>query len=325
MNVQYSRGCPFDCEFCDIGFLYGRRLRTKTEGQIIAELEALYARGWRGPVFLADDNFIGNKRRLKNDILPAIVDWAKARDFPFKFTTQASVDLADHEDLMRLMIQAGFRNVFVGIETPNDESLAECNKHANRNRDLVASVRKMQDLGLLVQGGFIVGFDSDPPSIFERQIQFIQDSGIIIAMVGLLNAIRGTRLYERLKKERRLLKRCSGDNTDCSTNFIPRMNHRTLVDGYKRILRTIYSPERYYERVATFLRNHKPMPGLQRFRFEYLVAFLKSIVILGMIEKGRTYYWKLLLATLFRRPRLLPRAIVLSIYGFHFRKVLDAR
>ncbi len=321
LSLQYSRGCPFDCEFCDISFLYGHRLRTKGREQVLAELNAMYQTGWRGPVFFADDNFIGNKRKLKDDILPAVVEWGERRRWPFGLSTQASMDLSDDEDLMRLMVQARVRNVFVGIETPDDDSLAECGKHTNRKRDLVACVRKIQDQGLQVQGGFIVGFDSDPPSIFERQIRFIQESGIVVAMVGLLNALKGTKLYRRMEKEKRLLRNSTGDNTDYSTNFVTKMSYDTLVSGYKKIVNTIYSPKQYYERIAAFLKNYRPVLGGQRIQLTYVAAFLKSMIVLGMLEKGRTYYWKLFFGTLLRRPRLFPTAIAMAIYGFHFRKV----
>ena len=224
---------------------------------------------------------------------------------------------------MQLMVQAGFNTVFVGIETPNEESLYECSKFQNKNRDLIACVKKIQKFGLQVQGGFIVGFDNDPLSIFETQIKFIQKSGIVTAMVGLLNALRGTRLHQRLEKENRLLKDISGDNTDCSINFIPKMRYKTLIDGYKKILKTVYSPDYYYERVRGFLKNYKPLQKGKRFRFSYLVAFFISILFLGIIEKERFHYWRLFFETMFTRPRLFPLAITLTIYGFHFRKVFE--
>jgi len=258
MNAQYSRGCPFNCEFCDIIILNGHRPRTKDKDQMLAELDALYRHGWRGGVFIVDDNFIGNKRKLKAETLPALIEWMKAKKNPFALSTEASVNLADDEELMQLMVKAGFNQVFVGIETPNEDSLVECNKLPNKNRDLVALVKKIQNHGLEVQGGFIVGFDSDPLSIFKSQISFIQRSGIVTAMVGLLNAPPGTRLYQRLKKENRLLKSFSGDQMDCSLNFIPKMNYETLINGYKNILDTIYSPKQYYERVKIFLKEYKP-------------------------------------------------------------------
>jgi radical SAM superfamily enzyme YgiQ (UPF0313 family) len=327
MNIQYSRGCPFNCEFCDITNLFGRGVRTKSKDQLLAELESLYISGWRGGVFFVDDNFIGNKIKLKREILPALISWMAAKRHPFAFSTEASVNLADDEELMQLMIQAGFDSVFLGIETPNEESLAECNKFQNKNRDLVACVRKIQKIGFQVVGGFIVGFDNDPPTIFERQIEFIQKTGIITAMVGLLNAPRGTRLYRRLAKENRLLNEISGDNTDFSMNFIPKMNQETLIHGYKKIISGIYSPKPYFERVGRFLKEYQPLKKLHfdlsrlRFNFGYGPAFFKSIWFLGVTDEARLYFWKFFFWSLFRRPRVFPLAITYAIYGFHFRKV----
>ena len=322
MNIQYSRGCPFNCEFCDVTMLYGRVPRTKNKDQMIAELESLYSRGWRDRVFFVDDNFIGNKRKLKEEILPAIIEWMEKRGYPFSFITQTSIEISDDEELMRLMVKAGFNTVFVGIETPNEESLTECDKIQNKNRDLIACVKKIQKFGLQVWGGFIVGFDSDPVSIFETQIEFIQKSGTVTAMVGLLNALPGTRLYRRLENEKRLLKVTSGDNTDCSINFVPKMDRDTLIKGYKKILSTIYSPANYYGRVRRFLTEYKPLQKkIFSFHFSYLGAFLKSIFRLGIIERERAQYWKLIFWVLFRRPRLFPLAVTFAIYGFHFRKI----
>jgi len=323
MSIQYSRGCPFNCEFCSVTALFGRKVRTKDKNQILMELQNLYSLGWRGGVFFVDDNFIGNKTVLKKEILPAIVEWMEERGYPFSFTTQVSINLSDDEELMRLMVQAGFDTVFVGIETPNEESLAECGKLQNTNRDLIACIRRIQRFGLQVQAGFIVGFDSDTPSIFERLIRFIQDSGIVTAMVGLLNAPRGTRLYQRLAEEGRLLREITGDNTDFSINFIPKMDYEELIGGYRRILNTIYSPDRYYERVITFLKEYNPSSHKRGFQLRYsrLEAFLKSVLRLGVVGKERIQYWKLIFWCLFQRPRLLPLAVTFAIYGFHFRKI----
>ena len=322
MSIQYSRGCPYDCEFCNISALYGRKVRTKSETQIISELEDLYSQGWRGDLFFVDDNFVGRKRKLKEEILPAIIEWMERKRHPFSFYTEASIDLSDDDELMQCMVKAGFTSVFVGIETTNEESLAECNKVQNRNRDLVASVKKIQKFGLQVVGGFIVGFDSDPPSIFEKLSVFIQESGIVTAMVGLLNAPRSTSLYQRLVKEGRLLKDVSGDNTDFSINFIPKMDYEILIKGYKKILSRIYSPEPYYRRVREFLREYKPSQRKAfRFNFSYVGAFFKTILFLGIIERERVYYWKLFLWSLFRRPQLFHLALTFAIYGFHFRKI----
>jgi radical SAM superfamily enzyme YgiQ (UPF0313 family) len=325
MNLQYSRGCPFDCDFCDIIVLNGRRPRTKDRQQMVDELEALYRHGWRGSVFIVDDNFIGNRKKLKAETLPAIIEWSKEKKYPFTFLTEASIDLSDDDKLMELMAEAGFNRVFIGIETPNEDSLAECNKLQNRNRDLAASVKRIQNHGFEVQGGFILGFDSDPISIFRSQIDFIQKTGIVTAMVGLLNAPRGTRLYQRLKKENRLLKDMSGDNTDFSINFIPKMNYEMLISGYKHVLDTIYSPRHYYERVVTFLKEYRPRKtaGISQLQFCHITGFIKSLWFLGIMDKGRWYFWRLLISTLLKYPRHFPLSVGLSVSGFHFRKVAE--
>ena len=329
MNLQYSRGCPFSCEFCDITTLYGNHTRTKTADQVIGELEALYSAGWRGGVFFVDDNFIGNKKRLKEDVLPVMIDWMKARRYPFDFSTEASINLADDEDLMRGMIRAGFESVFVGIETPDDQSLRECSKFQNTNRDLVESVKRIQKIGLRVRGGFIVGFDSDPPDIFERQIRFVQESRIVTAMVGMLNAPGGSRLYQRLKTQGRLGKEITGDNTDFTTNVIPAMGYEKLIEGYKKVINGIYSPRMYYERVKAFLREYKPLEKRRwrfhlrsvKYNFRYLDAPFRTFFVLGIKDDARLYYWKLFFWSLVRRPKLLPMAMAYHVYGFHFRKV----
>jgi radical SAM superfamily enzyme YgiQ (UPF0313 family) len=325
MNLQYSRGCPFNCEFCDIIVLNGHRPRTKDKHQMLAELDAIYAHGWRDSVFVVDDNFIGNKRKLKKEILPSIIEWMEDKKHPFPFCTEASINLANDEELMQLMTKAGFNRVFVGIETPHEESLVECNKMPNKNRDMVALVRKIQNYGFEVQGGFIVGFDSDPLSIFKSQINFIQKSGIVTAMVGLLNAPPGTRLHQRLKTENRLLKGFSGDQMDGSLNFIPKMNHETLINGYKNILHTIYSPKHYYERVKIFLKEYKPRPrqGRLQIQFYHITGFLNSVWVLGIKERGRRYYWRFFVSTLLKRPRAFPISMSLAVYGFHFRKITE--
>jgi radical SAM superfamily enzyme YgiQ (UPF0313 family) len=322
INIQYSRGCPFNCEFCDITLLCGRMPRTKDKDQIIRELESVYESGFRGQVFFVDDNFIGNKKRLKEEILPAIIEWMERKRHPFTFNTQTSIELSDHKDLMEMMVKAGFDVVFIGIE----QSLAECSKFQNKNRDLLASVRNIQKSGLEVQGGFIVGFDNDPPTIFDTQIRFIQKSGVVTAMVGILIALPRTQLFERLKKEQRLLKETSGNNTDFATNFIPKMDYDLLINGYKKVLSTLYSPKHYYERVRTFLREYiPPQKKLFHVRCNYIGAFFRSIVLLGILGQERFYYWRLLLWTVFSRPRLIPQAVTLSIYGHHFRKVFEKR
>jgi radical SAM superfamily enzyme YgiQ (UPF0313 family) len=321
--VQYSRGCPFDCDFCNITAMLGRKMRVKATEQIVAELDSLYRLGWRHGVFFVDDNFIGNKACLKRDLLPALIAWRQGKR-GMGFQTEVSVNLADDPELLQLMAQAGFDTVFVGIETPDEQGLAECNKVQNQGRDLVSAVKTMQHAGLQVQGGFIVGFDSDTPSIFQRQIDFIQRSGIVTAMVGLLQAPYGTRLYERLRKENRLVSGFSGNNTDDTMNFDPKMDPEVLHEGYRRILTTIYSPRYYYQRVRSFLSEYEKSAVVRSpLGWNYIAAFFRSIVRLGVRGKERLEYWKLVVWTLLRRPRLFPEAITLAIYGFHFRRVCE--
>ena len=322
MTLQYSRGCPFNCEFCDIVILNGHVPRTKDRSQILAELDALYNVGWRGSVFFVDDNFIGNKRKLKTEILPAIIEWTEEKKHPFSFFTEASINLSDDEELMNLMTRAGFDMVFVGIESPNEESLVECNKLPNKNRDLLAAVKRIQNHGLQVQGGFIVGFDSDPASIFKSQIDFIQKSGIVTAMVGVLMAPPETRLYKRLKKENRLLVGGTGDNTDGSTNFIPKMGREPLARGYQHVVDTIYAPKQYYARIKTFLKEYRPInKGKSKFSIRNLIALIRFTWVLGVKERGRTHYWRLVVWILLRKPKTLPLTLTLAVQGFHFREV----
>jgi radical SAM superfamily enzyme YgiQ (UPF0313 family) len=323
MSIQFSRGCPFNCEFCNVTALFGHKTRVKTADQILRELDCLYGLGWRSNVFFVDDNFIGNKRYLKETLLPALIEWRKGkRGIPFN--TEASVNLADDEELMEMMVEAGFDSVFIGIETPDEESLAECNKRQNTNRDLVDCVRRIQRAGLQVQGGFIVGFDHDGPSIFQKQIDFIQNSGIVTAMVGMLQAPPGTRLYERMRQEGRLLGAISGD-IDGTTNIVPRMGLDRLVEGYQGVLRHIYSPNYYYRRVKLFLREYKVPKVQPALDFQRFMALFRSGFRLGILGRERFQYWRLLAWTAFHRRKLLPLAITLTIYGHHFRKTCMRR
>jgi len=326
MCIQYSRGCPFDCDFCDITVLFGRRPRTKSVGNILNELEALYRRGWRGNVFFVDDNFIGNKKTIKRDLLPAIIAWMKYRKYPFRFQTQASINLADDEALMQMMADAGFEAVFVGIETPEEESLIECGKLQNTRGDILKSVKKLQKAGFQVQGGFIVGFDSDKTDIFTRMSRFINESGIVTSMVGLLNAPRGSKLYKRLAKENRLIREATGDNTDCSMNFIPKMDVGTLRNGYRQVIDEIYRPDAYYKRLETFLKNYKCATKFKRrFSKENVRAVMMSVYKLGIRQGIRRHFWTLMFTTLFRRPRSMPIAINLAIYSYQFMRYFDIK
>jgi radical SAM superfamily enzyme YgiQ (UPF0313 family) len=326
MSIQYSRGCPYNCEFCNVTALFGHRPRVKTAQQIITELDILYQLGWRSSVFFVDDNLIGDKKHLKAELLPALIEWKKYKP-GITFNTEVSINLADDEELIGMLVEAGFNSVFIGIESPEPDNLAECNKKQNLNRNLVTDVKRIQRGGLQVQGGFIVGFDSDTPSTFQNLIDFIQKSGIVTAMVGLLQAPPGTRLYEKLKQKGRILKQMSGDNVDGTTNILPMMDLEVLRTRYKNLLQHIYSPEVYYQRVKIFLQEYHP-PKIEvhldfKNTLEYLLAFMRSIIRLGIVGKERLQYWKLFFWTLFHRPKLFPLAIVFAIYGHHFRMIVE--
>lgn len=322
MGLQYSRGCPFNCDFCNVTSLLGHRPRLKSTAQILAELDGLHALGWRGRVFFVDDNLIGNKRQLKEDLLPALIEWRKGKT-GMPFNTEASINLADDAELMQLMVSAGFDTVFIGIETPDDGSLAECSKKQNRKRDLVEDVRRIQHAGLEVQGGFIVGFDNDTPAIFRKQIEFIQHSGIVTAMVGMLQAPPGTKLWDRMAREGRLTGALSGDNVEGTTNILPAMGLETLHEGYRALLAHLYAPKQYYARVRTFLQEYHPPKITAPIDFQQVMAVFRSVIRLGIVGRERLEYWKLFLWALFRRPRLFPLAITFAIYGYHFRQVCD--
>jgi radical SAM superfamily enzyme YgiQ (UPF0313 family) len=322
MSIQFSRGCPFNCEFCNVTTLFGRRSRLKTPQQIISELDRIYASGWRGSIFFVDDNFIGNKQYLKTHLLPALIEWRKDRK-GCVFFTEASINLADDPELLDMMVTAGFDSVFIGIESPDEVSLTECHKTQNKNRDLLESVAIIHRSGLQVMGGFIVGFDSDMPSIFQRQIDFIQRSGIVTAMVGMLQAPPGTRLFDRLQRESRVVNTFSGDNVDGTTNIIPRMGIDRLLDGYRLIMKQIYSPKNYYRRVRTLLKELKTPEINQPINIQRFLSFFRSAFWLGLLGKERFHYWRLMLWILLRKPSLVPLAITLAIYGHHYRRICE--
>ncbi|MEW6382295.1 MAG: B12-binding domain-containing radical SAM protein [bacterium] len=321
MALQYSRGCPFNCEFCDIIEMFGRKLRTKTNQQFMSEINLLYSLGWRGSVFIVDDNFIGNKQQVKQ-LLPLIAAWQKQHGYPFDLFTEASVDMAGDEELMDMMGAAGFNMVFLGIETPVRETLIEAGKSQNVRQDLFDSVIKIQNKGIEVAGGFIVGFDTDPPDIFERQVQFIQESGIVLAMVGLLTALPGTQLYRRLQNEGRLLQDSTGNNThDLQLNFTPRMDISTLLDGYKRVIAQIYQPKSYFDRCLNFLRNiHPHQNSSRRVRTREMYAFFLSLTRQTFSSYGH-HYLNYLVKSVFINPRMFSEAVRQAIMGYHFFKI----
>lgn len=326
MNIQISRGCPFNCDFCEITALLGKKVRMKSSEQVLNELNTLYNLNWRGPVAVVDDNFIGNKKVVKQSILPDMISWMDSHNHPFVFNAQTSINLADDNEILHLMGRAGFTSTFIGIETPDEVSLKSCHKVQNSNRDLLANVKKIQKAGLQVSGGFIVGFDSDTESVFQRQIDFIQKSGIVSAMVGLLNAPKNTQLYKQMEEENRLTVDATGSNTDFTMNFVPKMNQRELLEGYQHIITSIYKGKPYYQRIREMLKNYKPVnTGSGQLNFNRIEAFVKSFLVLGLLSKGRLEYWKFICWTLFRKPKLFVDAVTMTVYGYHFRMVYGVR
>jgi len=323
MAVQHSRGCPFSCEFCDIWKLYGRRHRVKSPDRVTGELDALLAAGWRGSVFFVDDNFIGNRRLAKRS-LAALERWQREHGFPFQFFTEASVNLGNDDELMRQMRDTGFNFVFLGIETPSAESLLGANKPVNVKLDLLESVRSIQAHGIEVSSGFIVGFDEDPEDIFDRQIAFIREAGIPIAMVGLLTALEGTDLYDRLRREGRLLGESYGNNTHgFETNFLTRMPPDRLAEGYKRVLRTLYDPtlRNYFDRCRRLLDSLGPNRRFARPVIAREVrALLRSLRTIFSRRYGRQYL-RFLMWCARRHPSRFSEAVRLAIQGFHFEAI----
>jgi radical SAM superfamily enzyme YgiQ (UPF0313 family) len=317
MPLQYSRGCPYNCEFCDIIEMFGRVQRTKTPDQFLRELDAVLATGFRGGVFIVDDNFIGNRRKTR-ELLAAVAGWQKAHDHPFTLSTEASIDLAQDDELLDLMVESGFVMVFVGIETPDEATLAFTQKAQNLKSGILASVRKIQARGIEVTGGFIVGFDTDTPDIYQRQIDFIQEAGIPVAMVGLLNALPNTQLYKRLQEEGRLLADTSGNNTHTlRLNFVPRRPETEVIAGYKHVLATLYSPARYFQRCAALLRRQpRSSRTARKVSWSGIQALLRSVLRQAFSRYG-WHYLRLLSATALHRPSRFPDAVAHAIKGHH--------
>jgi radical SAM superfamily enzyme YgiQ (UPF0313 family) len=324
MSVQYSRGCPFSCEFCDIIEIYGRVPRTKSNQQMLAEFDALRALNWRGMVFIVDDNFIGNKKNVRR-LLPELAEWQKKHGYPFSLLTESSVNLADDEQLLESMRDAGFRRVFLGIETPVEESLKEAQKSQNRG-NLLNSVKKIQSYGIEVMAGFIVGFDNDPDDIFDRQIDFIRSSAIPLAMVGLLNALPETQLWKRLEREGRLLGEASGNNTSCTLNFKTRMDPAVLIQGYQTIMRTIYSPREYYQRALESMErtDHQAVEPQQYNVISGFTALVRVLVKLGLFDDKRMEFWRFISQSLINDKTRIAESFRLAAMGYHFRKLNQA-
>ena len=325
MALQFSRGCPFDCEFCDITKLFGRVPRTKSNAQMLSEFDRLHALGWRGPVFLVDDNFIGNKKEALR-LLHALADWQRERGYPFDLYTEASINLARLEPVLDAMVAAGFTMAFLGIESPNPEALRRTNKLQNTKRGddhhLLHAVTAIQRKGIEVTGGFILGLDGDGPEVFDAQVAFIQEAGIPIAMVGLLTALRGTDLYARLEREGRLLDESSGNNVEITLNFESELDREVLISGYGRVLSTLYDEglRSYFERCWTMLGRlgDRPRPR-HAVTVAELLALARSLRRQLFSRQGPAYL-KFLARTLLHRPVLFDQAVSLAIKGLHFRK-----
>jgi radical SAM superfamily enzyme YgiQ (UPF0313 family) len=313
MSVQYSRGCPFQCEFCDIIELYGRSPRTKTPAQVLEEFDALHALGWRGSIFVVDDNFIGNRKEAAK-LLPEIARWQREHKRPFELYTEASVDLASLPALVDSMVDAGFTTVFLGIETPSKESLKLTRKLQNLKLPLQDSVLRLTHAGLEVYAGFIVGFDSDGEHIFEVQREFISSLPIAAAMIGLLTALPNTALWRRLEKEGRLRTDATGDQFG-RPNFDPSLDERTLLEGYRDLLAALYEPAAFYARceklVAEIGRGRSRALSLRD-----VAMFIRILVGLGLRSPRRRHFWRLLFKAA-RRPQAFAKAMSIAVAGEH--------
>ena len=323
--VQYSRGCPYECDFCDVTALFGRRPRTKTPQQILAELDAIGDLNTFDMVLFADDNLIGNKKALKKELLPALIEWRRRTNPPVGFATQVTVNLVDDPELMQLMLEAGFRHIFVGIETPDTDSLIACKKRQNTKRDLLDSIHRLHKAGFIVTAGFIVGFDTDQPTIFQRQIDFIQESGIVIATMNLLKAPPGTELYDRMKREERLIEPFDFDEN--KTNILPSMGFDALYNGYEYVLRHVYDPEYVYRRALTFMETCQgakvESPISRSLRLRDIATFFRIVYHLGLRGPDRVYLWRLLRWTLKHHPNRVDMAFLFAVLIYQFSQMYE--
>ncbi|HEX9444167.1 MAG TPA: radical SAM protein [Candidatus Binatia bacterium] len=311
MDVQFSRGCPFRCEFCDIIEIYGRVPRAKTPRQVTAELAALKRLGFRGYVFLVDDNFIGNKRKAKA-LLEELAAWNRAEGYPFRYYTEASINLADDDELVGRMADAGFFHVFIGIETPDPKLLKTTQKMQNVPGNPLEKLARLRARGIHVTAGFIVGFDGEERGVFEAQRRFVQASGIGVAMVGLLQAIPHTQLARRLRAEGRLLELdLGGVSTMEGINFIPKgaLTKREYLERYAALVGAVYAPEAYFARslpALLALRTKIPLRALRRNARELAAVLVKEIYHFGIKNKAmRPYFWKVFLRLLWKNPAAL--------------------
>lgn len=321
--IQFSRGCPYLCDFCDVTTLYGRKPRTKSAEQIIAELELIHKAGEIQNVLFADDNLIGNKKILKSELLPALIDWQYRTNPGLYFITQLTINLADDDEMMQLMLEAKFRNVFIGIETPEEDSLKLSLKNQNLKRDILGNIHKLHQAGFTIMGGFIVGFDTDKDNSFKNIIDFIQESGIPIPIVNVLKAPPGTALFDRMKRENRLSRHFTFSEGE--TNIIPIMGAERLKNGFLQVVSSIYPPEHSYKRVKRFLMVHEfPKNGGVKTKEKYTISqlyhIIKAIIKLAVFDKDGKYYRDLLLWTYKNKRKHLSLAVMYGMMLYQLRE-----
>jgi radical SAM superfamily enzyme YgiQ (UPF0313 family) len=329
IGLQFSRGCPFNCEFCDIIELYGRIPRFKSNEQVIKELQSLYDLGYRGHIDIVDDNFIGNKKKAK-DLLRELKTWTKNHRYPFYFSTEASLNLADDDELLQLMKDVDFRYVFLGIETPENDTLILNKKTQNVNKPIENAVEKLLSYGIVSNGGYIIGFDSESKQIADNMIDSIQKSGICMAMIGLLYALPNTQLTRRLASECRLFQHASRsigendiDQTTSGLNFITLISRTEILKNFIRVINVIYEPSNYYKRVVFTSLNIRPhyknTPNFKT-RLIYLRSFLRVCNRVGFNSATGFYYWKMFFTVIFRNPKGIETAVNLAAMFIHFQK-----
>jgi radical SAM superfamily enzyme YgiQ (UPF0313 family) len=318
MTIQFARGCPFDCEFCDIIVMYGRKPRTKAVDQVMAEVREIVRLGMRN-IFVVDDNFIGNKKEAKL-LLRALADWQKANDYPIEFMTEVSLNIAQDDELLQLMAEAHFTTIFIGIESPRATSLQETHKLQNLRENILDSVHRIQRAGIEVMAGMIVGFDHDDPSIFEEQFRFIQDARIPVSMTGMLNAMPKTPLHQRLKEAGRLIAESVGDQF-VFTNIIPQsMSRIQLYEGYRDLLRRLYSYRNYRRRVMRLLLAKGSQIQARLVGSRQDIRIFARVLWTCILRASPRRAWltlSLMLETALRRPRLLRQAVTLALMHKH--------
>jgi radical SAM superfamily enzyme YgiQ (UPF0313 family) len=329
IGLQFSRGCPFNCEFCDIIELYGRIPRLKSNEQVIKELQYLYDLGYRGHIDIVDDNFIGNKKKAK-DLLRELKTWSQNHGYPFYFATEASINLADDDELLQLMKDVDFRYIFLGIETPENETLKLTHKIQNVNKPIEDAVGKFLSYGIVINGGYIIGFDSESRQIADNIIESIQKSGICMAMIGLLYALPNTQLARRLASEGRLFQQASRsigewdiDQTTSGLNFVTRISRTEILRNFIRIIGTIYDSSNYYKRVIFTGLNIRPhYRHTPNFRTQLIKirSFLRVCKKAGFNSTTGFYYWKMFFTVIFRNPKGIEAAVNLAAMFIHFQK-----